>query len=132
MAGGRPTKYDPKMCDTLIERGKEGWSVAEVCSEFGIVKETFYDWVKHKPKFSDAFRIYKAHCQGWWERQGREGLHADKFQAALYKLNMVNRFGSDWKDKQDVTHSNPDGTGLLQGIEIVGIKAKTGTPGEST
>lgn len=104
MPAGRPTKYRPEMCQTVIDVAATGAGVAEIACELDITKETFYQWVKQKPEFSDAFKIAKQKCQAWWEKQGRR-LDGGDLNHGLWKLNMVNRFPNDWADKKEVEHS---------------------------
>jgi DNA-binding XRE family transcriptional regulator len=102
---GRPSKYRPEMCTTVVDLMREGASIAEVCAELGIHKDTFYKWEKdpEKPEFTDSVKTGRVLSEAWWTRAGRENLYESKFNHGLWYMNMKNRFG--WRDKQEVEHS---------------------------
>ena len=97
---GRPTKYRPEMCDTLVALMGEGASITEVSAALDISRETVYDWAKNNPVFSDALQRGLRNSEAWWERTGRTNLEAGSFRTGLWYANMKNRFG--WRDKADV------------------------------
>jgi len=110
MPAGRPTKYDPKMCEQLIECGKQGFSVNEMASYIGIHKDTLYDWVKTNTDFSDSLKIAVQESQTWWENKGREATFNGKdFNSTAYIFQMKNRFREDYSDvnKHEVKTDNP-------------------------
>lgn len=52
---GRPSEYDPKWhCDKVRWATFLGYNITEICKIFGIARETYYDWEKKYPAFSDA------------------------------------------------------------------------------
>lgn len=111
---GRPSIYDPAMCDRVVECGREGMGVAEMSAEIGISRETFNAWRKSRPEFSDAVKEAVALSQAWWEKQGRMATFGaiDGFNATSYIFQMKNRFRDDWRDKHEMEHSGPDGVPL--------------------
>jgi hypothetical protein len=98
-----PTKYNQQMVDKLEAFGSNGEGVAEACLALGISKETFYEWGRKFPEFSDAIKQFKLHSQVWWEKAGRAGSVGKLagFNATGYIFNMKNRFPDDWRDKHD-------------------------------
>lgn len=103
MAGGRPSKYDPKYCERVIEMGREGYSVVEMCAEIGVARNTLEsEWPAAHEEFSKAFAHARELSQAWWERQGRLGLTADKFNAQLYSRSMAARFPKDWRESKNL------------------------------
>lgn len=100
---GRPSKYDPKMCEKVIELMREGASITEVAGELDISKETLYVWVKEEDKkdFSDAVKRGVGLSASWWEKMGRVNLESRTFSYPGWYMNMKNRFG--WKDNQHTT-----------------------------
>lgn len=104
MVMGRPTKYDPALCEKVIELGKEGYSKAQICARIDICCDTLSRWVKEYPDFSEAIKKANYFAQSWWEDKARQGLFTEKdgpfFNSTLWYMNMKNRFG--WRDKQDI------------------------------
>lgn len=122
--GGRPSKYDPKMCEIVASMGEKGEGVIEVCVKLGIHKDTFYQWEKDKPEFSDAVKAFRANSQVWWERVGRMAVigEVDGFNATAWIFNMKNRFKDDWRDKVEQDLTSSDGTMTPTVIERVIVK----------
>ena len=105
---GRPTKYLAEYCDEVIRMGGEGYSVVEMCAEIGVSRNTLeIEWPQAYPDFFRALASARLASQAWWEGQGRKGLLADRFQAALYSRSMAARFPADWRESkhQEVTGS---------------------------
>ena len=50
----RKTKYTPALVKQLLELLRKGNSDADSCARVGISTETFYQWIKNKPEFSDS------------------------------------------------------------------------------
>jgi hypothetical protein len=90
------------MCDAVIDLGRIGASRAEIAFELDIHIDTFIEWQKQHPDFSEAVRKAMQLAQGWWEKQGRLAtFHGGKdFNATSYIFNMKNRFKDDWADRQ--------------------------------
>lgn len=109
MPAGRPSDYEPEFCETVIEMGREGASRAEMAAELEISHQTWYNWEKKHPEFLEATTRARHLAQGWWEKQGRKGIWSREFNASAYRLQMMNRFPKDWRDKQDVNVRTPDG-----------------------
>lgn len=106
-AGGRPSKYDPLMCERVIELMSEGASKVEVAADLKIARDTLTDWTHKNKEFSAAIKIGEELSEAWWMGIARENLierfQGSKLNATLWYMNMKNRFG--WKDKQEIEHS---------------------------
>ncbi|MHA1973015.1 MAG: phBC6A51 family helix-turn-helix protein [Candidatus Hodarchaeales archaeon] len=51
------TKYTKKMIDTIVELRKDSSNtVEEICKTVGISQETWFQWKKNKPEFTDALK----------------------------------------------------------------------------
>lgn len=112
MAFGRPTKYDPKYCQDLIDffnvepyrelsdqNGKEylmpgrfptlaGW-----CAKHGIHRGTMHEWNQKHPEFFNAYKIAKEMQEDLLIRGGIAGAYATAFAVFTAK----NAIG--WRDK---------------------------------
>lgn len=104
MPAGRPTKFDPSMCEDLISLMREGASKTEVAAELGISWDTLARWQKENPQFSEAIKVGERLSEAWWLKKGRLNLENKDFNYTGWYMNMKNRHG--WRDKQDVTSDN--------------------------
>lgn len=98
---GRPTRYQKRFATELPAMFKNGESVAEVCVELGICKQTFYTWTEAHPEFLDAYNKGRELSEAWWHKIGRANATGRmRGNAATWIFNMKNRFG--WKDRTEV------------------------------
>lgn len=51
--GGRPTKFTDETVANLIKAFEDGASIREACRVAKINRQTYYEWLKHYPEFSD-------------------------------------------------------------------------------
>jgi transposase len=110
-AGGRPSKYSKKHCQTVLDMMKKGDSVIACCAEIGISKDTFYKWIKQYPQFSDAYRLGMVYAEAWWETIGKKGVlgleikgkdgATGRVHPGMYAFFMKNRF--HWTDRVEQT-----------------------------
>ena len=50
-------KYNKRIVDRICELVRaDSYTIVEICDKVGISKETYYDWLKKKPDFSDAIK----------------------------------------------------------------------------
>ena len=50
-------KYNKKIVDNICALIRtDSYTIAEICEQVGISKETYYQWLKTKPDFSDAIK----------------------------------------------------------------------------
>ena len=114
---GRPEEYTKEYADdlakTLPDMFKNGESIAEVCVELGICKNSFYKMKDISSAFSDACKKGLDKSEAWWTKLGRLGASCEaSIQPATFCFNMKNRFG--WKDRQEITGA--DGNPLFAGF----------------
>jgi len=104
---GRPSKYKPEFCKTVIDCGTEGKTLAAMAEACGVNRETLNDWIVAHPAFSDAVKRGLQKAQVWWEDQGRIATFGgcEGFNATSFIFNMKNRFKEDWRDKVETEHS---------------------------
>jgi hypothetical protein len=79
-------------------------------ADFDVARTTLETyWTAAHPEFHEAFARARELSQAWWERQGRENLGSERFQAALYSRSMSARFPADWRESKQLEHSGPGG-----------------------
>lgn len=99
--------YSLDMCDRVIEIGRDGGSVCEMAVGLGITRDTLYRWMEVHSEFSDSVKHARELSQAWWEKTGRDALHADKFQSVVWKKIVEARFPNDYRDNTRVEVAPP-------------------------
>lgn len=107
---GRPSKYSPEFCDAVVKHMAEGASLSSFAAEIDVARSTLNEWMSAHPEFSDAVKRAKAKCAAWWERLGREGAMGGEVNPTLVIFGLKNMAADDWREKQEVAHTSPDGT----------------------
>jgi DNA-binding XRE family transcriptional regulator len=118
MPAGRPTIYEERFCDLLIEHMAKGLSYESFAGFLGVSKQTIYDWEKVNAEFLDSKKIGVEKSRLFWEQQGIDGLFDTKestkeedgswnskerkLNGAVWIFNMKNRFKEEWRDKQEI------------------------------
>lgn len=97
---GRPTNYRPAICSRVICFGKLGFSRCQIAAELNICWKLLQDWEKAHPEFLAAMIRARELSQAWWEKAGQKGIKTTKnFNANAYRLQVINRFPQDWRDR---------------------------------
>lgn len=63
MLAGRPTKYNEKMRDALVNWIRAGNTYTDACRMEGIAYETFLQWQRKYPEFVEALEKADALCK---------------------------------------------------------------------
>lgn len=104
---GRPTKYRPKYCQTVIETARNGFSLATAASILDVSRDTLNEWASVHPEFSDAMKRAKMHAAYRWEQ--RSAALADGGgsggQVAMAIFQLKNHAPDDFRDKIETVHS---------------------------
>ena len=104
----RTTTYLPEYCDAVVEMGRKGKSRIQMAAKFHCDRKTLDNWAKANPEFKTALDWSRDLAQAWWEDAGQEGIWTEQggrqFNANAYRLQVLNRFPDDWRDKQDHKH----------------------------
>jgi hypothetical protein len=103
--GGRPTDYDPKYCDMIVEAMTQGKSVAAFAADIGKARSTINYWAEHFPEFSEALKKGKAACAAWWEERIRDIVKGKEGNVTAAIFGLKNMAAEDWKDKHELEHS---------------------------
>jgi len=105
---GRPTTYRAEYCERVIELGKLGKSLVQICSELDVVKGTLFNWCDNNPDFLTAMEKSRSHAQNYWESIGHDGMLNKSIDASIWSRSMAARFPADWRESkhQEVTGAN--------------------------
>lgn len=110
--GGVPCWRD-EFAERIVELGRQGKSIAQIAADLDVSKQTLYNWtdpdhVSYNTVAVDAIQRAKDLSESWWETIGQTNLHDHidpkgphkRFNAKVYEMNMMNRFG--WNKKEHV------------------------------
>ena len=94
MAGGRPTKYKPKIAEricALIEA--DTYTVAEICRMVKINPDTYYTWQKDITEFSDAIKKAQEVRMAFFVAEAKKSL-LKKIQGYTVQEKHITTVGS--------------------------------------
>lgn len=107
MPAGRPTKYDPKYCDGVIEHALKGKSLTAFAGSIRVARSTINEWIDHHEEFSEAVKIAKAVRVDQLEDDLLSAEQSAKVTSRIFALK--NADPDEWKDRQDHRHGgDPD------------------------
>ncbi len=87
---------------SLIKR--DSYTIAEICSQTGINIDTYYDWLKNKPEFSEAIKKAKGEYDEFIAAEAKKSL-LKKIQGYTVQEKKVVMVES--KDKDESGKSKP-------------------------
>jgi len=103
MAARKPviSKYDPAMCERIVELGRQGFTQKAMWSDIGISKSTAEKWRKDNPDFAEAVSRATTESQAWWEREGIANLSNRTYNTRLYEVMTKAMFPEDYREVKD-------------------------------
>ena len=112
----RRTKYTPEVQRRICDALAIGATQALACKYGGITAETFNQWRKAKPGFSEALEEAEGRAVVGWLAKIEQAASAGSWQAAAWKLER--RYPADYgRTVQQVEHSGTvvqEHTGALE------------------
>jgi hypothetical protein len=124
---GRPTKYRPEFCDTVVELGALGKSKAQIAAALGCSRMSIDEWCSVHPEFSDAIAHARDLALAWWEDQAHVGMwqspEGAKLNPQLWSRSMAARFPDDYRESKGVELTGKGGGPLQTQVVIA-----TGVP----
>lgn len=66
--GGRPSQYDPKYCDEIIEFMSSGKSYTAYAGYIGVTRDTLRNWTKKNPEFLCSYKKAGEKAEAYWEQ----------------------------------------------------------------
>jgi len=120
----RPTKYDPAMCERVIEFGRDGYSRAEMAAGLDITRATMATYEAEHPEFLNAVAMAHDLSLAWWEAKPRTNLTTPGFQSSLWSKSMSGRFPSEpYRERHEV--AGPNGGAIpIERVERVIVDPK--------
>jgi hypothetical protein len=94
-------KYDPAMCERMIELGKLGASQKMIWSDLGISKATAESYKKNHPEFAEALDMALVHSQAHWERELLANIENKGYNSRLAEIALRGQFQQDYRETRD-------------------------------
>lgn len=102
---GRPTKYKPEYCESVVEHMRDGKSLSSFAGKVGVARDTISEWCSEYPEFSAAVQKGKGLCADWWEERLRERAIAGEGNSTAAIFGVKNMARQDWSETQKIEHS---------------------------
>lgn len=117
---GRPSEYDPSLCEQVIELGKEGKSRAQIASALGVSRQTLVNWGLAHREFVDALTRAKDEELAWWEQKAQDGLTMGSgFNATIWAKSVSGRFPNEpYRERVQLTGA---GDGPIRTLDLTGV-----------
>jgi transposase len=123
---GRPSLYDPKYCEEVIELGKIGKSVEAIGAILGVGTKTLYNWRDQHEDFLHALDMAKEFELQWWEDIAQmhmiENKESDRINASIWSRSMAARFPKKYRESTKTEITGADGAPLISGIQVTFVK----------
>ena len=91
---GRPSKYKPEFCATVLELGQKGYAITDAANHLGVVASTFALWERRYPEFKQAAKRIRENSRFWsrWRSNWRIDRLAEKQEnhliEAIYRIRQ--------------------------------------------
>lgn len=126
---GRPSDYDPKFCDEIVNFCAKGFSITAFACSIDVTRDTLYEWEKTRPDFSDAIKRARTYRQVFWEQRLIDSSDPEREKmasgvAALTIFALKNTAPEEFSDDQR-HHHFISGTVKVERVERLIIDAPT-------
>jgi hypothetical protein len=100
---GRPTKYTPGLCETVVALGLRGRSKAQMARELNVARSTLDAWCGEHEEFASAYAMASDYALAFWEDIGESGVgKGHLFNHNAWSLQVRNRFPRDYKESREL------------------------------
>lgn len=113
--GGRPTKYDPKYCEEIIEYMGRGFSKTAFAGKIQIARNTLQNWADDNPEFLSALKISESARTCSLEEQLLSEELGPRVTARIFALKNACR--EEWGNDV-VKNDQPQGNELV--VKVIG------------
>lgn len=99
----RPTKYEPRYCEMIIDHMSEGYSAVSFAGKVGVVRSTINKWADDFPEFKEALDVAKSRALMFWEDRlinvAKGGGGPGSGPVAIF--GVTNLGDGHWRNKQE-------------------------------
>lgn len=120
-----PSKYKKEYCELRIKLAKKGMSIAAFCSEIGIGRTTYYDWLNVHPELREADGIayeeellyFEKRASALCSGQKIEGFDPKYCNPRMLEFKLRTRFHREYSEKKHIEVSGTLHNQLLTALE---------------
>lgn len=109
---GRPSKYDPAICEKVIQLGRQGKSVEQISSALGFHYKTLLYWAETHPEFLEAMELAKQYEMSFWEELAEKHIvevpQGAKLNTGLWSRSMAARFPKKYRENSKIEVTGKD------------------------
>lgn len=117
MPAGRPSKYDPKYCEEVVEVMGKGLSLTAFAGHINVDRSTIDTWREQFPEFHLACRRGQAkrtqYLEGGMLERDMPGPAVNARRFAL-----ANAAPEEWREKQSLEHTGANGGPIQSDVTI--------------
>jgi hypothetical protein len=107
MPAGRPSKYDPAFCEVVEDTMRAGFSKMAAAGRLGVCYDTLKNWMGEHPEFFAAVKRGQAARTEKLETDLLAAETGPQVTSRIFALK--NAAPDEWRDRQAVEHSGPNG-----------------------
>jgi len=94
-------KYDPSMCNKMVELGKTGASQKIMFAELGLSYSTAQTYKKNHPEFAEALDKAVVQAQAFWEKLMLDNIENKNFNSRILEIALKGQFKEDYRETKD-------------------------------
>jgi hypothetical protein len=105
----------------VVDDMAEGYSLTAFGGLIGVGRSTLNLWMAEHPEFMEAVMRGKGGQLRAWEKDGRNIAkgHGGPGASGMVSFALSNLGDGEWRNRQDLTVGNPDGTKLDRTVIIL-------------
>ena len=91
---GRPTKFEEKYCQMLVEHCAHGGHISDFCTQIGVSQSTVFLWLEKHRAFKEAANTAQAYSLRFYSKIGTLGMMGQikGFNSFAWAFMMRNKF----------------------------------------
>lgn len=97
---GRPSKYTPEVCNTIIDYLAHGKDLAHVAAAHDVSERTLYNWINEHDDLKEAYEVGQAKGKAFWLDKADEYIAKGREVNATLMIARLSNKGI-WKRNAD-------------------------------
>jgi hypothetical protein len=94
---GRPSLYEPRFCEMIVEHMKQGYSATSFGAVIDVSGESISEWQDVHPEFADAVKRGKRHMERFYTQMGQM-IATGQFRRVVKEEPLLDASGKHVRD----------------------------------